>query len=85
MIGRARSGLGVGRAPSSGKLSSDGLSGRFRRWRDAGVWDRIVQAIVEAHGRDIALISAAAIAVPPAYGSRRDPAEDPVAWIFVHD
>lgn len=58
---------------------------RFRRWRDAGVWDRIVQAVLAARGAKAITISAAALGVPPAYRSALTPADDPVIWFLIDD
>jgi len=49
---------------------------RFIRWRDAGVWSRIVHAVAEVHSGEVELIRAETANVPPSY--EREP-------IFVHD
>lgn len=55
---------------------------RFLRWRDAGVWSRIVEAVKAAHGGRIELIDAGTTGVPAAHG--RQPAaaaNDAVVWL----
>jgi len=58
---------------------------RFRRWRGRGVWDRIVQAVLAAHGARVVTISAGALGIPPTYGSNPTPAIDPVIWLRIDD
>jgi len=56
---------------------------RFVRWRDAGVWARIVHAVSEVHGNGADLVDAQVACVPPPY-RRKDEADgsiDPVAWM----
>jgi transposase len=53
---------------------------RFIRWRDAGIWARIVEAIVDAYAGEVELIEASEAFVPPRYGHRSVPSGDPVAW-----
>jgi len=53
---------------------------RFVRWRDAGVWSRIVHAVAEVHRDCIELISADAVGVPPSHERAPILAQDIVAW-----
>lgn len=53
---------------------------RFIRWRDAGVWSRIVDAMADVHRGEVELIPAAVTAVPPSYQRRPVAANDVVAW-----
>lgn len=53
---------------------------RFIRWRDAGVWSRIVQAVADARGGRIELIDAAIACVPPSHQRTPIVANDAVAW-----
>lgn len=62
--------------------SSGTCHGRFLRWRDAGLWCRIVEAVAGAYGGEIELIDAAAVAVPSCYGKARGE-PDPVAWVAI--
>jgi transposase len=39
---------------------------RFRRWTNAGVWDRIITAISDASGGDIKMIDGTSVRVPHA-------------------
>ena len=58
---------------------------RFVRWRDAGVWSRIVHAVTEVHSDGVELIDAATAGVPPPYS--RNPVaanDDAVAWLGRH-
>ena len=57
---------------------------RFYRWRDAGVWDRIVEAIRQAHGARVAFIDASALGIIPPHRSRPR-AQDPVMWFSLDD
>jgi transposase len=36
---------------------------RFNRWRKAGVWDRLMDAIVEAHDGDVQMIDSSVVRV----------------------
>jgi transposase len=36
---------------------------RFRRWTKAGVWDRIMDAITDAHGGDVRMIDGTSVRV----------------------
>jgi transposase len=56
---------------------------RFIRWRDAGLWSRIVDAVSKVHDDKVELISAEAAGVPPPYSRHPIPAnDDAVAWLF---
>jgi transposase len=52
---------------------------RFVRWRDAGVWCRIVHAVSDVRSGQVELIDAATACVPPCY-RRTVVANDAVAW-----
>lgn len=55
---------------------------RFIRWRDAGVWSRIVHAVAEVHRGAVELIDAEAAGVPPSYQRQQpEPQDDTVAWL----
>lgn len=54
---------------------------RFIRWRDAGVWSRIVTAMEEVHRGAVELIHAEVTAVPPSYQRQPVAANDVVAWL----
>jgi transposase len=53
---------------------------RFIRWRDAGVWSRIIHAVAEVHSGEVELISAESAGVPPSYERKPILAQDVVAW-----
>jgi len=54
---------------------------RFVRWRDAGVWSRIVHAVADVHSGEIELINAETAGVPPSYQRAQPvPDQDNVAW-----
>jgi hypothetical protein len=53
---------------------------RFVRWRDAGVWDKILDAVIQAYAGEVELIEASATFVPPRFGRAPLPSGDPVAW-----
>ena len=53
---------------------------RFVRWRDAGVWSRIVDAVAEVHSGEVEFIQADAAGVRPSYERRPAAANDRVAW-----
>ena len=53
---------------------------RFIRWRDAGIWSRIVVAVLDTRGGRIELIDAATAHVPPCYQRTPIVANDVVAW-----
>jgi len=53
---------------------------RFARWRDAGLWSRIVHAVAEVHSGDVELIQADAASVRPSYERKPVASNDVVAW-----
>ncbi|HMI18293.1 MAG TPA: transposase [Sphingomonas sp.] len=53
---------------------------RFIRWRDAGLWSRIVRAVSDARNGRVELIDAATAYVPPSYQRTPIVANDAVAW-----
>ncbi len=53
---------------------------RFIRWRDAGVWSRIVHAVAEVHRDSVELIHADTVGIPPSHERAPIPAHDIVAW-----
>jgi len=55
--------------------------GRFQRWRDTGVWARIVEAASQVYDGELVLIDASAVAVPPCWHSVAVAGRDPVSWI----
>ncbi len=54
---------------------------RFIRWRDAGVWSRIVHAVTDARNGRVELIDAATACVPPCYQRTPVASNDAVAWL----
>lgn len=54
---------------------------RLVRWRDAGVWGRIIHAASEVHGGKVELIHAETARVRPSYQQPQPvPGQDSVAW-----
>ena len=53
---------------------------RFVRWRDAGVWSRIVHAVAEVHSGELELIQAEPAKVRPSYERKPMASNDIVAW-----
>ncbi len=53
---------------------------RFIRWRDAGLWSRIVHAVSDARCGGVELIDAKTACVPPSYQRTPIVANDAVAW-----
>jgi len=54
---------------------------RFVRWRDAGVWGRIVDAVSDVRYGEVEMIHAEIAGVPPSYEPpARGSDEDHVAW-----
>jgi len=53
---------------------------RFVRWRDAGVWSRIVHAVAEVHSGEVELIPADMAGVRPSYERKPVASNDVVAW-----
>ncbi len=65
--------------------SSNTCHARFVRWRDAGVWTRIVHAVSKVHEGEVELISAEAAGVPPPYRRLQSSSDkDQVAWLESH-
>jgi len=56
---------------------------RFIRWRDMGVWAKIIEAVKEAFGESIQLIDASSTFVPAPYGRSAANTDDPVAWVLL--
>lgn len=55
---------------------------RFVRWRYAGVWSRIIEAVSAVHGGKVELIDAPTAGVPPPHRPRPVAAnDDAVAWL----
>ena len=55
---------------------------RFMRWRDGGVWARIVDAVAEVHGGKVELINAETARIPASYERQRfTRTTDAVAWL----
>lgn len=55
---------------------------RFLRWRDKGIWQRIIQAVCATFGDEVQLIDSASIRAFRQYMQKRQVAPDPVAWIM---
>lgn len=54
---------------------------RFNRWRRAGVWKRILDAVSEAYAGDIQMIDSSSIRVHQHGANAKKKMADPVAWV----
>ena len=54
---------------------------RFNRWRRAGVWDRLLQAVSKAYDGDIQMIDSSSIRVHQHGANGQKKRSDPVAWV----
>jgi len=54
---------------------------RFRRWRKAGVWDRILEAVSKAYDGGIQMIDSSSIRVHQHAANTQKKKTDPVAWV----
>jgi len=54
---------------------------RFNRWRHAGHWARILNAISEAYDGDIQMIDSSSIRVHQHAANGQKKTNDPVAWV----
>jgi transposase len=53
---------------------------RFNRWRRAGHWARILEAVSAAYEGDVQMIDSSSIRVHQ-HGANGDKKGDPVAWV----
>ncbi len=53
---------------------------RFNRWRKAGVWARILEAVSKAYDGDIQMIDSSSIRVHQ-HAANAQKKTDPVAWV----
>jgi transposase len=54
---------------------------RFNRWRRAGVWGQILEAVSEAYAGDIQMIDSSSIRVHQHAANAQKKMADPVAWV----
>jgi putative transposase len=54
---------------------------RFDRWRKAGVWDRLLDAVSKAYDGDIQMIDSSSIRVHQHAANGQKKMKDPVAWV----
>ena len=54
---------------------------RFNRWRRAGVWDRLLNAVSKAYDGDIQMIDSSSIRVHQHAANVKKKMADPVAWV----
>ena len=54
---------------------------RFNRWRKAGVWDRLLQAVSKAYDGEIQMIDSSSIRVHQHAANGQKKQSDPVAWV----
>ena len=54
---------------------------RFNRWRKAGVWDRILQAVSKAYDGKLQMIDSSSIRVNQHAANGQKKRRDPVAWV----
>ena len=57
---------------------------RFNRWRKAGVWDRLMDAIIEAHDGKVQMIDTSTVRVHQHAAGAKKRAEI-VAWVAVEE
>jgi len=53
----------------------------FNRWRKAGVWDRILQAVSKAYDGKLQMIDSSSIRVHQHAANGQKKRRDPVAWV----
>ena len=53
----------------------------FNRWRKAGVWDRLLDAVSKAYDGDIQMIDSSSIRVHQHAANAQKKTTDPVAWV----
>jgi transposase len=53
---------------------------RFNRWRHAGHWARILNAVSEAYNGDVQMIDSSSIRVHQRAANGQKKTSDPVAW-----
>ena len=53
----------------------------FHRWRKAGVWDRLLEAVSKAYDGDIQMIDSSSIRVHQHAANGKKNKPDPVAWV----
>jgi putative transposase len=54
---------------------------RFNRWRKAGVWDRLLEAVSKAYDGDIQMIDSSPIGVHQHAANAQKKTGDVVAWV----
>ena len=54
---------------------------RFNRWRKAGIWTMLLDAVSEAYDGDIQMIDSSSIRVHQHGANGQKKASDPVAWV----
>ena len=54
---------------------------RFNRWRKAGVWDYLLEAVSKAYDGDIQMIDSSSIRVHQHAANGKKKTPDPVAWV----
>ena len=54
---------------------------RFNRWRKAGVWDRLLEAVSKAYDGDIQMIDSSSVRVHQHASNTQKKMIDPVAWV----
>ena len=54
---------------------------RFNRWRKAGVWDYLLEAVSKAYDGDIQMIDSSSIRVHQHAANGKKNKPDPVAWV----
>ncbi len=54
---------------------------RFNRWRKAGVWDGLLEAVSKAYDGDVQMIDSSSIRVHQHGANAPKKTNDPVAWV----
>ncbi len=54
---------------------------RFNRWRKAGIWAMLLEAVSEAYAGDVQIIDSSSIRVHQHAANGQKKPRDPVAWV----
>ena len=68
-------------APDPPRVADDTGARRPPRWRKAGVWDRLLDAVSKAYDGDIQMIDSSSIRVHQHAANTQKKMTGPVAWV----
>ena len=80
ILWRLRTGLAWSKLPPMYGIHTT-CQGRFMRWRQSGVWARIVTAVETAYGPEVEWICAEETDVRPMFRAPSPPSADNVVWV----